>query len=143
MAENSNSLKPWQRVLHEIIFEADTPAGKAFDVALLIAIVLSVIAVCLESVTSFREQYGTLLLIMEWGFTFLFTIEYILRLVSVSRPLRYSVSFFGIVDLLAILPTLASGTRFREITGELPHLCRQQLLQTPIKETRTHDQRPI
>lgn len=108
MAEHTNSLKPWQRALHEIIFEADTAAGKAFDIALLIAIVLSVIAVCLESVTSFRERYGAILWFMEWGFTILFTIEYILRLVSVSRPLRYAVSFFGIVDLLAILPTYLS-----------------------------------
>ena len=108
MAEQSNSLRPWQRVLHEIIFEADTAAGKAFDVALLVAIVLSVIAVCMESVTSFREQYGALLWMMEWGFTILFTIEYMLRLVSVSRPTRYAVSFFGIVDLLAILPTYLS-----------------------------------
>ena len=108
MVEHKNSLRPWQRTLHEIIFEADTVAGKAFDIALLIAIVLSVIAVCLESVTSFRERYGAILWFMEWGFTILFTIEYILRLVSVSRPLRYAVSFFGIVDLLAILPTYLS-----------------------------------
>lgn len=108
MADHKNSLSPWQRALHEVIFEADTVAGKAFDVALLIAIVLSVIAVCMESVTSFREQYGALLWVMEWGFTILFTIEYILRLVSVSRPLRYAGSFFGIVDLLAILPTYLS-----------------------------------
>jgi voltage-gated potassium channel len=108
MPEHTNSLRPWQHALHEVIFEADTPAGKAFDVALLIAIVLSVIAVCLESVTSYRARFGEYMRIMEWGFTILFTVEYLLRLISVGRPLRYSVSFFGIVDLIAVLPTYLS-----------------------------------
>ncbi|MCP4204508.1 MAG: ion transporter [bacterium] len=94
--------------MHEVIFEADTPAGKTFDVALLLAIVLSVAAVLLESVGEIRAQYGTELRAIEWFFTILFTIEYVLRLVSVGRPMRYAVSFFGIVDLLAILPTYLS-----------------------------------
>ena len=98
----------WRHRMHEVIFEADTPGGKAFDVALLIAIVLSVAAVLLESVASIRAQYGPLLRAIEWGFTILFTIEYVLRLVSVGRPTRYAVSFFGIVDLLAIVPTYLS-----------------------------------
>ncbi len=94
--------------LHEIIFEADTPLGKAFDVVLLIAIMLSVTAVCLESVVSIRQHHGVALRITEWTFTILFTVEYVLRLASVRRPLRYAVSFFGLVDLLSILPTYLS-----------------------------------
>lgn len=99
---------PWQERLHEIIFEADTPAGKAFDVALLVAILLSVVAVMLESVEGIRARHGTLLLTAEWLFTVLFTIEYGLRLACVRRPLHYARSFFGGVDLLSILPTYLS-----------------------------------
>jgi len=91
--------------LHEIIFEADTPAGKAFDVALLVAISLSVLAVMLESVAGIRARHGVALVRLEWAFTILFTIEYALRLASVRRPLRYACSFYGIVDLLSIIPT--------------------------------------
>ncbi len=94
--------------LHEIIFESDTPAGKAFDVGLLWAILLSVMAVMLESVTSFRLQHGVLIRNTEWFFTVLFTVEYGLRLLSVRRPLHYALSFFGLVDLLAILPSYLS-----------------------------------
>jgi voltage-gated potassium channel len=90
------------------MFEADTPAGKTFDVALLLAIVLSVLAVMLESVSSIRAAHGTSLLRLEWFLTLLFTVEYGLRLASVKQPLRYARSFFGIVDLLAILPTYLS-----------------------------------
>ena len=91
--------------LHEIIFEADTPAGKAFDVSLMVLIILSVIAVMLESTASVAARYGEYLRAFEWMVTILFTIEYILRLYCVGRPVRYARSFFGIVDLLAILPT--------------------------------------
>ncbi len=94
--------------LHEIIFEADTPAGRAFDTALLVAIVASVVVVMLESVNSVREVAGPWLVALEWFFTLLFTVEYILRLASVARPLKYARSFFGVVDLLAILPTYLS-----------------------------------
>ena len=94
--------------LHEIIFEADTPAGKAFDVALLVLIVLSVIAVMLETVATVRAQYGTVLRAFEWLVTVLFTIEYLLRLYCVGTPARYARSFFGIVDLMAIVPTYLS-----------------------------------
>ncbi|MBI1355463.1 MAG: ion transporter [Acidobacteria bacterium] len=94
--------------IHEIIFEADTPAGKAFDVALLAAILASVLVIMLESVVGLRNQYGPLLRGLEWTFTALFTVEYGLRVYSVSRPLRYVRSFFGLVDLLSILPTYVS-----------------------------------
>jgi len=94
--------------LHEIIFEADTSVGKAFDVALLICIVLSVASVMLESVTAISKDYGRMLRTAEWIFTGLFTIEYAFRLYSVRQPLRYATSFFGIVDLLAILPSYLS-----------------------------------
>lgn len=99
---------PWRDHLHEIIFEADTPKGKAFDVGLMICIVLSVVAVVLESVAGLRARFGIYLRTMEWVFTLLFTAEYLLRLVSIRRPLAYAGSFFGIVDLLAILPTYLS-----------------------------------
>jgi voltage-gated potassium channel len=94
--------------LHEVIFESDTPAGRAFDIALLWAILFSIAAVTLESVTAVRERFGFELRALEWGFTGLFTLEYVLRLVAVRRPLAYATSFFGLVDLLAILPTFLS-----------------------------------
>ena len=94
--------------LHEIVFESDTRAGHYFDLALIWLIVLSVTTVVLESVGSVRAQHGQLLYSLEWLFTILFTIEYFLRLVSVRHPLRYATSFFGVVDLLAIIPTYLS-----------------------------------
>jgi len=96
---------PWRMRVHEIIFEADTPAGKAFDIALIVAIILSIAVVIIETVGSVHDRTGGLLVTLEWIFTILFTIEYVLRLISVRRPLRYAVSFFGIVDLLSILPS--------------------------------------
>jgi len=101
----SEPLTGWRQKLHEIIFEADTPAGKAFDVLLIIAILTSVLVVMLESVGSIDARFGPFLRGAEWFFTILFTIEYILRLICVGRPWKYATSFFGIVDLLAILPT--------------------------------------
>ncbi len=98
----------WRVRLHEVIFEADTAAGRAFDVLLLWCIVLSVLAVLLESVAAVHERYAWFLRAAEWAFTILFTVEYVLRLVSVGRPLLYAISFFGVVDLLAIVPTYLS-----------------------------------
>jgi voltage-gated potassium channel len=98
----------WRSRLHEIIFEADTAAGKAFDVALLWAIVLSVFAVLLDSVASVRARWGGELHAIEWFFTLLFTVEYLLRLATVRRPGEYARSFFGVVDLLAVVPTYLS-----------------------------------
>ncbi len=91
--------------LQEIIFEADTPAGKAFDIILIISVLISVVAVMLESITAVEARYGAGLRGIEWFFTILFTVEYVLRLYAVQKSLRYAFSFFGIVDLLAILPT--------------------------------------
>jgi voltage-gated potassium channel len=104
----TNELSPWRLKVHEVIFEADTPAGKWFDVALILAILTSVLLVMLDSVSSIQAIYGDILLAGEWFFTILFTIEYLLRLVSVGRPGAYATSFFGIVDLMAILPTYLS-----------------------------------
>jgi voltage-gated potassium channel len=98
----------WRRRLHEIVFEADTPAGRAFDVALLVAILASLATVVLESIPEVRARHGAALRVAEWTFTALFTVEYALRLASVDRPARYATSFFGVVDILAILPTYAS-----------------------------------
>ncbi|MFV0423875.1 ion transporter [Oleidesulfovibrio sp.] len=97
-----------RRTLHEIIFEADTRAGRFFDLMLILAILMSVLVILLDSMAEIRREYSTLLLILEWGFTLLFTVEYVLRLYSVRRPLVYARSFFGVVDLLAILPTWAT-----------------------------------
>jgi voltage-gated potassium channel len=102
--------------LHEVIFEADTRAGKAFDIALMVVIFVSVVTVMLDSVSVIRQQHSRLLFGMEWFFTILFTIEYVLRLSCIGRPARYATSFFGVIDLLAILPTYLSlifpGTQY-------------------------------
>jgi voltage-gated potassium channel len=89
----------------EIIFEAETPAGRRFDVTLLWLISLSVGCVMLESVPSIKRAYGQPLQAVEWAFTILFTLEYLLRLCVVRHPLRYARSFFGIIDVLSVLPT--------------------------------------
>ena len=89
-------LSPWREKLRVIIFEADTPAGKAFDVGLLLAICLSVLAVMLDSVITFRGEHGRLLNRAEWIFTLIFSVEYVLRLICSPHPLRYARSFFGV-----------------------------------------------
>lgn len=94
--------------LHEIIFEADTPSGKFFDVTLLIAILLSVLAVILETVDSIREGHEGFLNILEWTFTVIFSLEYVLRIWLVRKPWKYIFSFMGIVDLLSTIPTYIS-----------------------------------
>lgn len=106
----------WRAHLHEVIFEADTPAGKAFDILLIVAILLSVAVVMLESVPGLRRSHGAALYRAEWFFTLLFTVEYVLRWSCVQRPWRYATSFFGVVDLLSVVPTyldlLIPGTRY-------------------------------
>lgn len=104
----ADELSGWRLKVYVIVFESDTAAGRAFDVALIFVILASVLAVMLESVQSIRAEYGQALYAAEWAFTALFTIEYILRLLCVGRPWRYARSFFGIVDLLATAPTYLS-----------------------------------
>ncbi|GAO41390.1 ion transporter [Flavihumibacter petaseus] len=105
----SNTIrKRWQEKLHDTIYESNTLAGKVFDIALLILILGSITVVMLDSIESYHRRYGTFFYTLEWGFTILFTIEYILRLVSIRRPLRYVFSSLGIIDLLAIIPSYLS-----------------------------------
>lgn len=94
--------------LHAIVFEAETPAGRTFDIALLVLIVASVVAICVETVDDYREAWGPLLTRLEWGFTAIFTVEYLVRLYCVRRPLAYATSFYGIIDLVAVLPAYAA-----------------------------------
>ena len=94
-----------RNTIQKIIFEAETPAGKLFDVALIISILLSITVVMLDSIAPIRSAYGEVLRVLEWTITIGFTIEYGLRIFSIGQPRRYIISFFGIVDLLAILPT--------------------------------------
>ncbi len=94
----------WRKKLHEIIYEADTPAGKLFDIILLLLILVSIFVVMLESVNELQVKYGVLFNIIEWIITILFTIEYILRVVTVKAPLKYIISWYGIIDLVATLP---------------------------------------
>ncbi len=98
-------MSPWRRQLGHIIFDHHTPGSKAFDVVLLVAIVLGVLVVMLESVKSFNASHGQLLKTAEWVFTILFTLEYVLRLIASPKPLRYAFSFYGIVDFLSFIPT--------------------------------------
>jgi voltage-gated potassium channel len=108
MASTQPHQTEWRKKLYIIIFEAETPLGKAFDVALIWTIMLSIAAVILESVEPVRLAYSDHLKILEWFFTIIFTLEYIIRLMAVRNPFNYARSFFGVVDLLAILPTFIS-----------------------------------
>jgi len=94
--------------LHEIIFEADTWAGKLFDMTILAFTITSTFVVMLESVEWIRMKYGRIFYMVEWGFTAIFTVEYLLRLYCVRRPLKYATSFFGVIDLLSTVPTYVS-----------------------------------
>lgn len=94
--------------MHQVIFESDTRAGRAFDIALLASILFSILVVILDSVDFLHAQYGMMFYIIEWFFTIIFTIEYILRLVSIKRPLKYALSVLGLIDLLAIIPMYLS-----------------------------------
>ncbi len=104
----SENKHTWRTKLHEIIYEADTPAGKLFDVVLLITIIASIILVMLESVSSFDEKHHDLLNIGEWIITILFSIEYILRIITVNKPIKYITSFYGVIDLLSTIPKYLS-----------------------------------
>lgn len=112
----SENRAQWRDDLQAVIFGSETPAGKWFDILLIASIVASVFAIMLDSVYSINIRYGDLLIAVEWFFTIVFSIEYILRLICVRRPLHYASSFFGIVDLVAIIPTYVSlfvpGTQY-------------------------------
>ena len=107
MNEPSNKIH-WRTKLHDIIYEADTQAGKLFDVILLIAIIASIILVMLESIESFDTKYHNFLNISEWVITILFSIEYIARIITVKKPFNYIFSFYGIIDLLSTIPKYIS-----------------------------------
>ena len=98
----------WKQKLHEIIYEADTPEGKLFDVILLIAILFSIAIVMLESVNTINDKYSNVLNIAEWIITILFTIEYILRIISIKKPSKYIFSFYGIIDFSSTIPKYLS-----------------------------------
>ncbi|MFT6001154.1 MAG: voltage-gated potassium channel [Neolewinella sp.] len=102
--------------IHEVVFEADTPTGKVFDIGLLVLIVLSVITVMLESSEEWNASYSNTFFALEWIFTIVFTIEYVLRLWVTIKPWKYALSFYGIIDLVAILPSYLSffivGTQY-------------------------------
>jgi voltage-gated potassium channel len=94
--------------LYEIIFEADTPAGKLFDIVLLIVILISIVMVMLESISSVNNKYHHILIVLEWTITVIFSLEYILRIIIVKKPFRYIFSFYGIIDFLSVIPTYMS-----------------------------------
>ncbi|MCP3127436.1 ion transporter [Shewanella sp. KJ2020] len=103
--ENVDFESPFKRQLRIIIFGTDTPAGRYFDIGLMICIVLSVTLVFLDTVESFHRDYGAVIRVLEWVFTLIFTLEYGLRLYCATQPVRYARSFYGLVDLLSVLPT--------------------------------------
>ena len=94
--------------IYKIIFESDTPAGKGFDLLLIVSILLSVVVVMLDSVHYYNSRFGETLYIIEWFFTLVFTIEYLLRIYCIGKPVMYIRSFFGIIDFLSIIPTYIS-----------------------------------
>lgn len=108
MSEQAPNTENWRFKLFKIIYHSDTKLGKWFDILLIVFIIFSVIAVIMDSVSEVHIKYGELLLILEWFFTIVFTIELFLRLICIQRPVRYIFSFFGIVDILSILPTYLS-----------------------------------
>ena len=108
MAQEANGKKNVKGILYEIIFEADTPPGKLFDVLLIVCIIGSVMMVMADSVGAIRVSYGRVLVAAEWFFTVLFSIEYLFRLYCVRSRLKYAISFYGVVDFISIVPTYLS-----------------------------------
>ena len=102
------ALSGWKHKLHETIYEADTPAGKFFDIILFILIILSVILVMLESIRHIDQEYHTILLGLEWGITIFFSLEYIARIISIKKPWKYIFSFYGIIDFVSTIPLYLS-----------------------------------
>ncbi len=108
MMTQKDTLKGLRLHIHEILFESETQRGKFFHVALIWAIIISTLCVILESVETIRNVAGDVLIFLEWSFTVLFTVEYVLRIISVRVPWRYMISFLGLIDLMAVLPTYLS-----------------------------------
>ena len=98
----------WKNKLHEIIYEADTPLGKWFDLVLILLILLSVILIMFESVKEIDELYHGTLITLEWIITIFFTIEYIARIISIKKPFKYIFSFYGIIDFISTIPLYLS-----------------------------------
>ncbi len=107
-SESPKTGSSWRQFVHDVIFETDTRLARWFDIVLIVSIVSSVVVVILDSVAPIRQQYGQLLYLLEWLFTALFTVEYCLRLITAGKRHRYAFSFYGMVDLFAILPTYLS-----------------------------------
>lgn len=106
--KNSTSNKDWRSRIHEVIYGTDTPAGKLFDIVLLVVILYSILIVMLESIPDMDAEYHAFFNISEWIVTILFSIEYVLRIICIKKPTRYIFSFFGIVDLLSTIPKYLS-----------------------------------
>ncbi|RYY62978.1 MAG: ion transporter [Chitinophagaceae bacterium] len=117
--QNSEKPRPvsaFREQLHRVVYLSDTRAGRVFDLVLLWLIMASILVVVLESVVSIRQAHGQVIRSFEWGFTVLFTIEYIVRIYSSRKPLKYVFSFYGLIDLIAVMPTYLSlffpGTQY-------------------------------
>lgn len=108
LKEEEKSTPNWKKKLHEIIYEADTPMGKCFDITLIILIILSVLLIMLESVKEIDYKYHKELLFLEWLVTIFFTVEYIARIVSIKKPFRYIFSFYGVIDFISTIPLYLS-----------------------------------
>lgn len=98
----------WRARMFDVIFGTDTPAGRRFDIALVCLILLSILVVVLDSVPEIGARYATVMTALEWTFTLLFTVEYVARLLCIQRPGRYATSFYGVIDLVSVLPTYLS-----------------------------------
>ncbi len=108
MGKDNKPSRSWRVKLHEVIYGADTPAGKWFDISLFIIIIISIVLVMLESVKEVDDRYHDLLYIAEWVITIFFTIEYMARVISVKKPSKYIFSFYGIIDFLSTIPLYLS-----------------------------------
>lgn len=112
-------MESFRNSLYHVIYQANTPAGKGFDIALIILILASVLTIMLDSVAEISQRYGPQLAAAEWFFTIVFTVEYFLRIFCINRPLKYITSFFGLIDLLSIIPSYISlflpGTHYLQV----------------------------
>jgi voltage-gated potassium channel len=105
--DNSDN-KNWRLKLHEVIYESNTKSGKIFDIILLFAIFTSIMLIMIDSVQAIHHKYGLVISVLEWIFTILFTIEYILRIISIKKPVYFVFSLLGIIDLIALIPSYLS-----------------------------------